>query len=912
MAAASSSIQPPPYIDLTTSAPTEHHSIEQQTPRAPFYNLPDGNSSIDRRRSTIDLPLTLQRIVHRDKAESPPLRDVDVVDQTSTASAGLTGATRSRANSAAPRSPTKPIFHTRRQSQSKFPVVDISVSELRPSSPIKTPTNLPNDARPAHLKRSPASHSSYGVETSNGPPPAISTQRTLTEDLLWKPTIADVLDLEVRLPSPPSITLSPLLTTDIVLDSPHASSSPESYETGNRSPVSSHLMDSPKIDSHTVESYDEDPDQTLRAMDAATDEESKKSSSGSREDLFLNIAKAEEDEISRGQRRRSRIGTSLLSPRFSTDGPKSKTRLSLNNITPSSASAHPLEDSSRLRYFSASQKPSISVPRGVVGVDQRQGSPESVQGYRRRRYSNADTNSRYGGANIAAQRSNRLVSGSVIGPFNGRHGDSEKTRIDGTESTISTTAPSTVWDELDDLKSRIRKLELTGKLPPSSAAAMNSTMNERPQTATTTVTTMSSSPKHSRKKDSPVETTVGGVSSNVHPLLHEALSNARSTVSSDVYQKLEAAATDALQLASLMSGGTAQGTATSVVGGGSSVERQGRRRVDSLCRGLTELAIALSAQAPRPGTANARPSSRDAASSTGADASLRYRRSSQDPEERGQPTPRVHSRLDTRRSSLLTGSQLNSPRYASPESAINGSAGTSSSQTPRGVNGRLNRHSLTLRNRRNLGYGDGANEDAEDDNPAPRPVSRAMTEAATPSSYRYSPKDRSSFSREYTSQHPLPPRNTESSPQSPSVVSSTFPPRRAYISTSSALGSSPITPANTTPSGLRRYGTATSTISPSNSSRAAVSTSTKFASASTPTALPEIRPEDDTLSTISSVNNRGASIRQRLGAASSRIGSSVGSRLRAAAKEEKERRNNRLSEGIESGGSDQQTQNTES
>jgi len=77
---------------------------------------------------------------------------------------------------------------------------------------------------------------------------------------------------------------------------------------------------------------------------------------------------------------------------------------------------------------------------------------------------------------------------------------------EGTESTVSTTAPSTVWDELEDLKSRIHRLELTGKLPATSGAAMSHASNERPATATTTVTTMSSSPKRGRGNSiSPVE-----------------------------------------------------------------------------------------------------------------------------------------------------------------------------------------------------------------------------------------------------------------------------------------------------------------------------------------------------------------------------------------------------------------------
>ncbi|KAJ0292443.1 hypothetical protein CBS470a_002748 [Colletotrichum nupharicola] len=61
--------------------------------------------------------------------------------------------------------------------------------------------------------------------------------------------------------------------------------------------------------------------------------------------------------------------------------------------------------------------------------------------------------------------------------------------VEGTEltTTASTTEPSTVWDELDDLKSRIHRLEMTGKLPKISGAVMSRTSDERPPTATNTV-----------------------------------------------------------------------------------------------------------------------------------------------------------------------------------------------------------------------------------------------------------------------------------------------------------------------------------------------------------------------------------------------------------------------------------------
>ncbi|KAK5106574.1 hypothetical protein LTS08_000694 [Lithohypha guttulata] len=180
---------------------------------------------------------------------------------------------------------------------------------------------------------------------------------------------------------------------------------------------------------------------------------------------------------------------------------------------------------------------------------------------------------------------------------------SKATDQNATESTASTTAPSTVWDELDDLKSRIRKLELTGKLPPSSAAAMVSA--ERPRTATTAATTMSSSPKHS-KTPSQLQSTIEGVPPNVHPLLHEALGNAKAIVSHDVYQKLLATAQDALQLATM----TSLDNQSVRSGVPAMSERQVRRRIESMCRSLTELAIALAIE-PKVSQPSYRPGSRD-------------------------------------------------------------------------------------------------------------------------------------------------------------------------------------------------------------------------------------------------------------------------------------------------------------
>ncbi|ETN45511.1 uncharacterized protein HMPREF1541_09343 [Cyphellophora europaea CBS 101466] len=220
-----------------------------------------------------------------------------------------------------------------------------------------------------------------------------------------------------------------------------------------------------------------------------------------------------------------------------------------------------------------------------------------------------------------------------------------------TESTISTTAPSTVWDELDDLKSRIKKLELTGKIPSSSAAAMT-TSNERPRTGSTQATALSSSPKN--KPSGPNNETpsaVPGVPSTVHPTLHEALTNARSSVRTEIYQKLQATAQDALQLSTMVNHdytGTSNMTPQS--------ERMIRRRTESLCRSLTELAIAMLDDSRANNSPTSRPGSRDPF--TGGQ--LRSRRRSDSTEH----PPVVSSRIVSRRTSLANSAEP-SPRPVS-------------------------------------------------------------------------------------------------------------------------------------------------------------------------------------------------------------------------------------------------------
>ena len=165
------------------------------------------------------------------------------------------------------------------------------------------------------------------------------------------------------------------------------------------------------------------------------------------------------------------------------------------------------------------------------------------------------------------------------------------------DSMESQTAPSTVWDELDELKSRINKLEFSGRLPSTSPRNAPGRA-ERPRTATTAPTTISSSPHQTRKAAVPASeiTVAGSTTSGAHPLLQNALSKAKTTLKPHLYRPLEAAAADVLALASMTGSSGPQGTtfsAASIINGASVSDRQIRRKADSICRNLTDLCIAL-------------------------------------------------------------------------------------------------------------------------------------------------------------------------------------------------------------------------------------------------------------------------------------------------------------------------------
>ncbi|KAB5570406.1 hypothetical protein GE09DRAFT_706742 [Coniochaeta sp. 2T2.1] len=267
----------------------------------------------------------------------------------------------------------------------------------------------------------------------------------------------------------------------------------------------------------------------------------------------------------------------------------------------------------------------------------------------------------------------RTVDASSHHPADTNHG------LEGTESSASTAAPSMIWDELDDMKSRIRRLELTGKPPATSAAAMSRISDERPATAVTNATSMSASPKRNAGTNAP-QTEVGSTTSSQRdsqPIVLSALSKTKGIVSSDVYSAIESAVNDALALMSMMGapglpGPISSGASTIGGGGGGSVtDRQLRRKAESICRNLTELCLALTEDAPEKPTeitVSSPPEQETVVSPTTSrmnNVSSQRRPSALTDQtlSRLNATPRGPSSLDQRRTYLST-TPLPSPRFA--------------------------------------------------------------------------------------------------------------------------------------------------------------------------------------------------------------------------------------------------------
>ncbi|TKA72325.1 hypothetical protein B0A55_06752 [Friedmanniomyces simplex] len=300
-------------------------------------------------------------------------------------------------------------------------------------------------------------------------------------------------------------------------------------------------------------------------------------------------------------------------------------------------------------------------------------------------------------------------------------------------ASVESTA-DTVWDELDDLKSRIKKLELTGKLPVTSGAAVSGDSSDRPRTATTAPTTIESSPKHERKPEAEVkpasaEGAVGGPNAaNIHPLLHAALSKAKPLLSSSLYRSLEATAADALQLAAMTGSAGPQGTtfsAASIINGVTVSDRHVRRKADTMCRNLTDLTLALCEGKHEASSVTASPATLEPLRKT---PSIRYSRSNIGRgDSPGRVGERPMSRLEARRTSILgvpfAESVGGTSRRGSAEDVSASEHETTPSHGQPQLR-RVSRASSRLLTTRVSRYDDASG----DEDPTIRPPSRAMTD----------------------------------------------------------------------------------------------------------------------------------------------------------------------------------------
>lgn len=165
---------------------------------------------------------------------------------------------------------------------------------------------------------------------------------------------------------------------------------------------------------------------------------------------------------------------------------------------------------------------------------------------------------------------------------------------DDIESVGSATAVSTVWDDAQDLKSKIKQYRSSSRRIRSSGTNLDEAI-ERPRTATTMTTNSSASNQMKRVTSGQHD---GGRSDDnaKHQLLRTALQRLRGQVDANVYCSLESSVADVISASTVLDIGdnvSMADNASTVTGPGSS-DRRLRRKVDSLCQSLTELCIALS------------------------------------------------------------------------------------------------------------------------------------------------------------------------------------------------------------------------------------------------------------------------------------------------------------------------------
>lgn len=168
----------------------------------------------------------------------------------------------------------------------------------------------------------------------------------------------------------------------------------------------------------------------------------------------------------------------------------------------------------------------------------------------------------------------------------------------GSDSPPSNIAPSIVWDELDDLRSRLNKLEMAEQI---ASYADDTTPNHRglaSRATTTAPTTVSSGPRPSLPAPSMSAKTIIKTldHEDVRAQLHDALTQAKALLEPRLFRLLETSASEALALGDLaesMSPKDAVASAYSIINGDADNNRELLNRVISMHRSLTDLCLHL-------------------------------------------------------------------------------------------------------------------------------------------------------------------------------------------------------------------------------------------------------------------------------------------------------------------------------
>ena len=232
----------------------------------------------------------------------------------------------SKNDSALSKSPSVPSFHLSpdpQESKSALPILTPESPSVTPAPPLlPAPSSTStSDNRSASQKRAPASHSSYGVETSNGPPPSFTTQRTLSQDRLWKPSPPEKSHVAQKSNAGTFYEAFEYPPTDMgeAINDQEVDSSQEELDTIDTSkkrldePVEGRDIDAdPVMAGHSTETLCNNREQPGMGLDLTPPEGgSKDSGSDDRksEDVFLNIAQTDaggQELMTRSRRRKVR------------------------------------------------------------------------------------------------------------------------------------------------------------------------------------------------------------------------------------------------------------------------------------------------------------------------------------------------------------------------------------------------------------------------------------------------------------------------------------------------------------------------------------------------------------------------------------------------------------------------------